>query len=198
MKTFTFTFYIYAFSRRFYPKRLTVHSSYSFYIISKPQIQKISLFCVYLKLSLCAFTLILPARVTNVHAAMTVCSCCIPVAPSPPICNIVGKTEYFENIELTCRSEEGTPTPAYKWQSYNVNNNARQLPLKATDGTCVCDAAQIHAERYGVKSMPHILANESIENKINVLFANKNKELKMKYYEKMHFANKNKEYNFSL
>ncbi len=73
------------------------------------------------------------------------------------------------------------PTPAYKWQSYNVNNNPRQLPLKATDGTCVCDAAQIHAERYGVKSVPHILANESIENKINV-----------------HFANKNKEYNFSL
>ncbi len=27
---FTFTFYIYAFSRRFYPKRLTLHSSYSF------------------------------------------------------------------------------------------------------------------------------------------------------------------------
>ncbi len=26
--------YIYAFSRRFYPKRLTVHSSYSFYILS--------------------------------------------------------------------------------------------------------------------------------------------------------------------
>ncbi len=26
----TFTFYIYAFSRRFYPKRLTLHSSYSF------------------------------------------------------------------------------------------------------------------------------------------------------------------------
>ncbi len=125
---------------------------------------KFSLFCLYLKLSLCAFTLILPARVTNVHAAMTVCSCCIPVAPSPPICNIVGKAEYFENIELTCRSEEGTPTPAYKWQSYNVNNNPRQLPLKATDGTCVCDAAQIHAERYGVKSVPHILANESIEN----------------------------------
>ncbi len=26
--------YIYAFSRRFYPKRLTLHSSYSFYIFS--------------------------------------------------------------------------------------------------------------------------------------------------------------------
>ncbi len=144
-------------------------------IFVKTSNSKFSIFCVYLKLSLCAFTLILPARVTNVHAAMTVCSCCIPVAPSPPICNVVGKTEYFENIELTCRSEEGMPTPAYKWQSYNVNNNPRQLPLKATDGTCVCDAAQIHAERYGVKSVPHILANESIENKINVLFANKYK-----------------------
>ncbi len=33
--TNTFTFiYIYAFSRRFYPKRLTLHSSYSFYILS--------------------------------------------------------------------------------------------------------------------------------------------------------------------
>ncbi len=27
--------YIYAFSRRFYPKRLTVHSSYSFYILQQ-------------------------------------------------------------------------------------------------------------------------------------------------------------------
>ncbi len=26
--------YIYAFSRRFYPKRLTLHSSYNFYILS--------------------------------------------------------------------------------------------------------------------------------------------------------------------
>ncbi len=31
---FTFYIYIYAFSRRFYPKRLTLHSSYSFYILS--------------------------------------------------------------------------------------------------------------------------------------------------------------------
>ncbi len=29
-----FYIYIYAFSRRFYPKRLTLHSSYSFYILS--------------------------------------------------------------------------------------------------------------------------------------------------------------------
>ncbi len=30
----TIYIYIYAFSRRFYPKRLTLHSSYSFYILS--------------------------------------------------------------------------------------------------------------------------------------------------------------------
>ncbi len=36
MKKFLFFIYIYiyAFSRRFYPKRLTLHSSYSFYILS--------------------------------------------------------------------------------------------------------------------------------------------------------------------
>ncbi len=28
----TFTFYIYAFSRRFYPKRLTLHSGYTFIV----------------------------------------------------------------------------------------------------------------------------------------------------------------------
>ncbi|XP_016307477.1 glycoprotein A33 (transmembrane), paralog a [Sinocyclocheilus anshuiensis] len=55
------------------------------------------------------------------------------VAPSQPICNVVGKAEYFQNIELTCRSEEGTPTPTYKWQSYNVNNVPRPLPLKASE-----------------------------------------------------------------
>ncbi len=31
---YAFYIYIYAFSRRFYPKRLTLHSSYSFYILS--------------------------------------------------------------------------------------------------------------------------------------------------------------------
>ncbi len=34
MSLYLFYIYIYAFSRRFYPKRLTVHSTYSFYILS--------------------------------------------------------------------------------------------------------------------------------------------------------------------
>uniref|UniRef100_A0AAY4EXD1 Ig-like domain-containing protein n=1 Tax=Denticeps clupeoides TaxID=299321 RepID=A0AAY4EXD1_9TELE len=55
------------------------------------------------------------------------------VAPSPPVCRIVGTTEYFENINMTCASEEGSPAPTYKWQSYTVNNVPRPNPLKATD-----------------------------------------------------------------
>ncbi len=34
VQTVNIYIYIYAFSRRFYPKRLTLHSSYSFYILS--------------------------------------------------------------------------------------------------------------------------------------------------------------------
>ncbi|XP_056320335.1 glycoprotein A33 (transmembrane), paralog a isoform X2 [Danio aesculapii] len=55
------------------------------------------------------------------------------VAPSTPKCTIEGKTEYFQDITLTCKSEEGTPTPTYKWQSYDVLNNPRPNPPKATD-----------------------------------------------------------------
>ncbi|GAA6074382.1 glycoprotein A33 (transmembrane), paralog a [Tachysurus ichikawai] len=39
----------------------------------------------------------------------------ILVAPTKPICAIQGKVEYYQNINLTCRSEEGTPTPTYKF-----------------------------------------------------------------------------------
>ncbi|XP_058626876.1 cell surface A33 antigen-like [Onychostoma macrolepis] len=71
------------------------------------------------------------------------------VAPSKPICNVVGKTEYFENIQLTCRSEEGTPTPTYKWQSYSVSNVPRLMPLKATDQNGVLSLFNISMDTSG-------------------------------------------------
>ncbi|TRY92726.1 hypothetical protein DNTS_024814 [Danionella cerebrum] len=55
------------------------------------------------------------------------------VAPSIPKCTVQGKTEYFQDITFNCSSEEGTPTPTYKWQIYDVNNMARPNPPKATD-----------------------------------------------------------------
>uniref|UniRef100_A0A672IUA7 Glycoprotein A33 (transmembrane), paralog b n=1 Tax=Salarias fasciatus TaxID=181472 RepID=A0A672IUA7_SALFA len=52
------------------------------------------------------------------------------VAPSTPICSIQGTAEYYQDIKLTCLSEEGSPAPVYDWKSYNVENNPRQLPPK--------------------------------------------------------------------
>ncbi|KAM9454722.1 cell surface A33 antigen-like [Clarias gariepinus] len=53
------------------------------------------------------------------------------VAPSKPICAIQGRAEFHENINLTCHSDEGTPVPTYKWQSYDLNNNSRPNPPKS-------------------------------------------------------------------
>lgn len=64
------------------------------------------------------------------------CFFCSTVAPSKPICAVQGKAEFYQNISLTCRSEEGTPLPTYKWQSYDVSNNLRPNPAKSTD--CMC------------------------------------------------------------
>ncbi|CAM4507113.1 unnamed protein product [Leuciscus chuanchicus] len=55
------------------------------------------------------------------------------VAPSPPICKIEGKAEYYQDVKLTCVSEEGTPTPTYKWQRYDTKNILQPNPPKATD-----------------------------------------------------------------
>ncbi|KAG8001287.1 Pirin, partial [Nibea albiflora] len=57
------------------------------------------------------------------------------VAPSPPICEIQGKQEYGQNINLTCVSEEGSPPPTYKWESRDVRNLPRMhAPRTTTKG----------------------------------------------------------------
>uniref|UniRef100_A0A3Q2CQS6 Ig-like domain-containing protein n=1 Tax=Cyprinodon variegatus TaxID=28743 RepID=A0A3Q2CQS6_CYPVA len=55
------------------------------------------------------------------------------VAPSPPICKIEGKAEYGQNINITCKSEEGSPAPTYKWQSRDVRNALRAPWPRTTD-----------------------------------------------------------------
>ncbi|NXC94296.1 GPA33 protein, partial [Certhia familiaris] len=50
------------------------------------------------------------------------------VAPSKPECKILGTPEYGQTINLTCASHEGSPTPKYTWQSFNVQNEPRVLP----------------------------------------------------------------------
>lgn len=56
------------------------------------------------------------------------------VAPSKPICKIVGTAEYGQNIQLTCKSEEGSPTPTYNWQSYSPQNQPRPAPTSQDGG----------------------------------------------------------------
>lgn len=55
------------------------------------------------------------------------------VPPSPPICKIQGTAEYFHDITLTCKSEEGSPTPVTEWKSYSVENIPRTFPPKTTE-----------------------------------------------------------------
>ena len=59
--------------------------------------------------------------------------CLAPVAPSRPVCGIQGTAEYWDNISLSCMSEEGSPSPTYKWKSYSVLNAPRPLPPRANE-----------------------------------------------------------------
>ncbi|XP_067848441.1 cell surface A33 antigen-like [Heptranchias perlo] len=59
------------------------------------------------------------------------------VPPSPPVCAIEGEAEIGQTVKLTCHSEEGSPKPVYSWQSFNGQNQPRQLPqnsVKEQDG----------------------------------------------------------------
>nr|XP_042113800.1 cell surface A33 antigen [Peromyscus maniculatus bairdii] len=49
------------------------------------------------------------------------------VAPSIPDCGIQGEPVIGNNINLTCLSAEGSPTPQYSWSSYNTQNQPRPV-----------------------------------------------------------------------
>ncbi|NP_001178758.1 cell surface A33 antigen precursor [Rattus norvegicus] len=49
------------------------------------------------------------------------------VPPSKPDCGIEGETVIGNNIQLTCHSAEGSPSPQYSWKSYNAQNQQRPL-----------------------------------------------------------------------
>lgn len=57
----------------------------------------------------------------------------VPVTPSKPICSLEGEAEYWHDIRLTCKSEEGSPQPRYEWKSYSVENVPRPFPPKTTE-----------------------------------------------------------------
>ncbi|KAG7483314.1 cell surface A33 antigen-like [Solea senegalensis] len=71
------------------------------------------------------------------------------VAPSKPICEIQGKAEYGQNINLTCRSEEGSPPPTYKWESRDVRNAPRLADPRTTDKGGILSLYNISKETSG-------------------------------------------------
>uniref|UniRef100_A0A3Q2CQT4 Ig-like domain-containing protein n=1 Tax=Cyprinodon variegatus TaxID=28743 RepID=A0A3Q2CQT4_CYPVA len=71
------------------------------------------------------------------------------VAPSPPICKIEGKAEYGQNINITCKSEEGSPAPTYKWQSRDVRNALRAPWPRTTDKGGILSLYNISKETSG-------------------------------------------------
>uniref|UniRef100_A0A8C2BSI4 Glycoprotein A33 (transmembrane), paralog b n=1 Tax=Cyprinus carpio TaxID=7962 RepID=A0A8C2BSI4_CYPCA len=73
----------------------------------------------------------------------------VQVAPSQPICKVVGTAEYGNDISLTCVSEEGSPTPTYKWERYNVKNVPQAFPLKTTEKDGVLSLVNVSMETSG-------------------------------------------------
>ncbi|XP_073329957.1 V-set and immunoglobulin domain-containing protein 1-like [Pagrus major] len=71
------------------------------------------------------------------------------VPPSAPICKVQGTAEYFNNINLTCKSEEGSPTPVTEWRSYSVEDLPRSFPPKTTEKDGVLSLFNISRETSG-------------------------------------------------
>ncbi|XP_017265643.1 cell surface A33 antigen [Kryptolebias marmoratus] len=69
--------------------------------------------------------------------------------PSPPVCTLQGRSEYFHNVTLTCASEEGSPKPTYQWTTYSVDNTPRQFPPKTTQKDGVLALFNITKETSG-------------------------------------------------
>ncbi|XP_010776982.1 uncharacterized protein isoform X2 [Notothenia coriiceps] len=71
------------------------------------------------------------------------------VPPSPPICKIQGEASYFNNISLTCMSEDGSPKPAYDWKSFSVKSTPRPFPAKTTEKVGVLSLFNISIDTSG-------------------------------------------------
>uniref|UniRef100_A0A8C6UC45 Ig-like domain-containing protein n=1 Tax=Neogobius melanostomus TaxID=47308 RepID=A0A8C6UC45_9GOBI len=92
-------------------------------------------------------TVLIPDDDEGTPSAST--SVLVLVPPSPPICTIQGKAEYWNNITLTCMSEEGSPNPLYEWKSYSVDNRPRSFPPKTTEKHGVLSLFNISREFSG-------------------------------------------------
>lgn len=87
------------------------------------------------------------------------------VAPSKPVCGIVGTAEYGQVIKLTCNSEEGSPIPDYTWTSFTPQNVARQLPP-----TAVIDKGELTLKNISMDSSGFFICTST--NRVGTDFCN--------------------------
>ncbi|XP_050975277.1 cell surface A33 antigen isoform X2 [Labeo rohita] len=73
----------------------------------------------------------------------------VQVAPSRPVCKVKGTAEYGHNINLTCVSEEGSPTPTYKWERYDFRDVIQAFPIKTTEKDGVLSLVNVSMETSG-------------------------------------------------
>ncbi|XP_073702502.1 cell surface A33 antigen [Garra rufa] len=73
----------------------------------------------------------------------------VQVAPSKPVCKVVGTAEYGHNINLTCVSEEGSPTPTYNWERYDFKDILQAFPIKTTEKNGVLSLVNVSMETSG-------------------------------------------------
>ncbi|XP_020355553.2 cell surface A33 antigen [Oncorhynchus kisutch] len=71
------------------------------------------------------------------------------VAPSVPVVSVQGEAEYWNNINLTCVSEEGSPAPTYSWKTNDVTNTPRVFPPRTTEKNGVLSLFNISMETSG-------------------------------------------------
>ncbi|XP_032076101.1 cell surface A33 antigen [Thamnophis elegans] len=89
------------------------------------------------------------------------------VLPSVPVCKVIGKKEYGQNINLTCNSDEGSPEPKYTWQSYDTQNQSRPLPGIAVGGILMLTNVSINTTGYFICLSQNIAG----QNKCNLTVA---------------------------
>ncbi|XP_060944527.1 cell surface A33 antigen-like [Limanda limanda] len=93
-------------------------------------------------------TVLIPNDDEGNTAAAT--SLLVLVPPSPPICSINGRAEYWNDISLTCLSQEGSPQPVYVWKNFDVKNAPRAFPPKTTEKDGVLSLFNISRETSGI------------------------------------------------
>ncbi|XP_077569571.1 cell surface A33 antigen-like [Stigmatopora nigra] len=71
------------------------------------------------------------------------------VAPSTPVCAIQGKAQYGQNINLTCHSEEGSPTPRYEWTSLSTQRTPHVKDPRTTSQGGILSLFNITRETSG-------------------------------------------------